>query len=92
MTRTLAERVTRLDDREGLGADLATALLVGVASRLGLPVSTIHVSGAAIVGVGARRGRAAVRWRTAGEIALAWLVILPVAGLLASAVCSLLIA
>ncbi|HET8628916.1 MAG TPA: inorganic phosphate transporter [Thermomicrobiales bacterium] len=85
VTRTLAERVTRLDDREGLAANLATAALVGAASRLGLPVSTTHVASGAIAGVGARRGRRAVRWRTVGELALAWVVTLPVTALLAVA-------
>ncbi|HSH79969.1 MAG TPA: inorganic phosphate transporter [Herpetosiphonaceae bacterium] len=82
VTRTLAERVTQLDDREGLGANLATALLVGFASTQGLPVSTTHVASTAIIGVRARRGRRAVHWRTVGEVALAWLVTLPVAALI----------
>ncbi|MDP9379233.1 MAG: inorganic phosphate transporter [Chloroflexota bacterium] len=82
VTHTLAERVTRLDEREGLGANLATALLVAFASTRGLPVSTTHVASAAIVGVGARRGRGAVRWRTVGEVALAWVVTLPVTALI----------
>ena len=58
---------------------------VGTASPLGLPVSTTHVSSAAIMGVGLRRGRGAVRWRTVGEMALAWGVTLPTAGALAIA-------
>lgn len=82
VTHTLAERVTQLDDREGLGANLATALLVSIASTRGLPVSTTHVASAAIIGVGARRGWGAVRWRTVGEVVLAWLVTLPVAALI----------
>ena len=82
VTRTLGEGLTRLDNREGLGANLATALLVGIASIRGLPVSTTHVASAAIIGVGARRGLAAVRWRTVGEVALAWLVTLPVAAVI----------
>ncbi len=81
VAHTLAERVTQLDFREGLGANLATALLVSIASTLGLPVATTHVASAAIIGVGARRGRGAVCWRTVGEVALAWLVTLPVAAL-----------
>lgn len=85
VTRTLAERVTKLDHREGLGANLATALLVSSASHLGLPVSTTHVASAAIVGVGGRRGLFAVRWRIVGEMAMAWLVTLPAAALLAIA-------
>jgi PiT family inorganic phosphate transporter len=37
------------------------------------------------MGVGLRRGRGAVRWRTVGEMALAWGVTLPTAGALAIA-------
>ena len=83
VTRTLAEKVTRLDDREGCAANVATAGLVSAASTLGLPVSTTHVSSGAIIGVGVRRGWRAVQWRTITDMALAWLVTLPVAAVLA---------
>jgi len=82
VTTTLAERVTRLDPAGGFAANLATALLVGAASPLGVPVSTTHVSSGAILGVGLWQGRHQVQWRTVRDMALAWLVTLPMAGLL----------
>ncbi len=82
VTKNLAERVTAMTPGEGFAANLATSLLVIVASRLGMPVSTTHVSSMAIVGVGLRRGVREVRWRTVGEMALAWLVTCPVAAAL----------
>lgn len=85
VTRTLAEKVTRLDDREGFAANVATAFLVTAASNLGLPVSTTHVSSGAIIGVGLRRGWRAVQWRTIRDMALAWLVTIPVAAAVAIA-------
>lgn len=83
VTRTLAEKVTPIEPGKGFAANLVTALLVATASRFGLPVSTTHVSTGAIVGVGLSRG-GAVRWRTVGEMLLAWIVTLPASGLLAS--------
>lgn len=77
---TLAERVTRLGDAEGVGANLTTAVLVGAASPLGLPVSITHVAGGAILGGAA--GGSPGRWGVVGQIGLAWLVTLPAGALL----------
>lgn len=85
VTEILAERVTRMSHHEGFAANLATALLVVGASRLGLPVSTTHVSSGAIVGVGLSQGRAGVHWRVFTQMAIAWLVTLPVAAIVAVA-------
>jgi PiT family inorganic phosphate transporter len=52
VTEVLAERMAPIDHDRGFSANLATALLVVVASRLGLPVSTTQVSAGAIVGAG----------------------------------------
>jgi inorganic phosphate transporter, PiT family len=84
VTEVLAERVTRMNHEDGLGANLVTALLVVGASRLGLPVSTTHVSSGAILGVGMRRGRQGIHWRVVNEMLLAWFVTLPAAGILAA--------
>lgn len=52
VTRTLAEKVTKMDHAEGFAANLTTAVLVTFASNLGLLVSTTHVSSGAIIGIG----------------------------------------
>lgn len=85
VTRTLARRVTPMAPIEGLTANLVTAFLVIGASRFALPVSTTHVSSAAIVGLGVKRDRREVRWKTVGEMALAWVVTLPAAAAIAAA-------
>lgn len=82
VTRTLAEKVTRMDHQEGFAANLATALLVGLASPLSLPVSTTHVSSGAIIGIGLRKGIKQIQWKTVRDMALAWMITLPGAGLL----------
>lgn len=82
VTETLAEKVTKMDHTEGFAANLTTAFLVTSASSLGLPVSTTHVSSGAIIGIGLREGTGRVNWRVVRDMALAWLVTLPGAGLL----------
>jgi PiT family inorganic phosphate transporter len=81
----LAEKVTPMNHQGGFAANLATAVLVVGASRLGLPVSTTHVSAGAIVGVGLGQGGHGIRWRVFTEMATAWVVTLPAAGLVAMA-------
>jgi PiT family inorganic phosphate transporter len=85
VTQTLACRVTAMSHTEGFSANLVTSLLVGLASTNGLPVSTTHVSSGAIIGIGLHRGSGTVRWGTVREMAIAWLVTLPVAALVAAA-------
>lgn len=84
VTRTLAEKVTPIEPGNGFAANLVTALLVAGASRFALPVSTTHVSTGSVVGVGLSRGGSDVRWKTVGEMLLAWVVTLPASGALAA--------
>ena len=84
VTEVLAEKVTRMDHVEGLSANVTTSALVLVTATLGLPVSTTHVSSSAIIGIGILKGLKAVRWTTVRDMVLAWLVTLPVAGILSA--------
>jgi len=84
VTEVLAEKVTRMDHAEGLSANLTTSSLVLVSATMGLPVSTTHVSSSAIIGIGALKGLRAVRWAPVRDMVLAWIVTLPVAGILAA--------
>jgi PiT family inorganic phosphate transporter len=90
VTEVLAERVTRMGHHEGFAANLATALLVVGASRLGLAVSTTHVSSGSIVGIGLAQGLRAIHWPVLRNMLLAWIVTLPLAGLVAIATYNLL--
>ncbi len=83
VSRTMAFGITPMDQREGLTGNLVTALLVIVASRVGMPVSTTHVSTGAVFGIAARNrgGQSA----TIRNILLAWSFTLPVSALAAYA-------
>ena len=81
VAETMSRRVTRLDNGQGLAANLITAALVLLASKFGLPVSTTHVSVGSIAGVGAAAGT--LDWTTVRNIALAWIITLPLAAAIA---------
>jgi inorganic phosphate transporter, PiT family len=80
VAETMSHRVTDMNPGQGLVGNLVTAGLVILASRLGMPVSTTHVSLGAIFGIGAVTGQA--RWKVIGTILLAWVTTLPLAALL----------
>lgn len=79
IVRFLAEKVSKMEDRDGLIANLTTAVLVITSSKLGLPVSTTHVSTSAIIGTGLKKGLKAVSWTAVRDVVTAWCVTLPVA-------------
>ena len=85
---TMSQKVTRLDDTQGLAANLITASLVLLASKFGLPVSTTHVSVGALAGVGASAGT--LNWQALRSILLSWLATLPLALVVAWTVSKLL--
>jgi PiT family inorganic phosphate transporter len=85
---TMAKKITPMSPAQGLGGNLATCFLVIVASRMGLPVSTTHVSTGAIVGIGASAGT--LRRRTTGQVFGAWVLTLPLAAAFSAGIMGLL--
>lgn len=82
VAETVSHGISPLAPGQGLVANLVTTGLVALATPLGLPVSTTHVSTGSIVGIGLAAGTA--RWRTIAAIGLAWVTTLPVAAILAA--------
>ena len=74
---TMSRRIARMNDGQALTANMVTGLLVILASRLGLPVSTTHVAVSAISGIGLANGSADKG--VIGGILASWLLTLPVA-------------
>ncbi len=89
VARTISEKVTDIHPVEGTGANLATAVLVTMASPLGLAVSTTHVSVGSIFGVATSQAKR-TDWGMVRQIVLSWVVTLPMGALLGS-LCYLLI-
>lgn len=84
VAETLAHKITGMNHGQGLTANLITSLVVIFASKLGMPVSTTHVSSGALFGIGAVNGRA--RWGVIARIVMAWVITLPVAAALGSVI------
>ena len=87
--RTLGLRVTKLEPVNGFAAETAAAGIITAAARFGIPLSTTHVIGSSIMGVGATRRLSAVRWGVAGQIVSAWILTWPGCMLLGYALASL---
>ncbi len=71
----MSRQITPINHGQGLTANIVTALLVIVASRYGVPVSTTHVSVGSIFGIGTYTGKADKG--VINSILLAWFFTLP---------------
>jgi PiT family inorganic phosphate transporter len=82
--RTLGRRVTHLEPYQGFAAETATAGILYTTAAFGFPVSTTHTISGSVLGAGAARKAAAVRWGVARSMLLAWLFTFPAAALVAA--------
>lgn len=82
VAHTVSRKIATMSDGQAFSANLVSGLLVIAASRLGLPVSTTHVCVGAITGVGLVNGSA--NTRVLRNIALSWVLTLPVAAAIAA--------
>ena len=82
--QTIGKRITALTPTSGFCATVAAALVVVLASRTAMPVSTTHIAVGAVMGVGLARGIAALNLRVIGSIVTSWVVTLPAGGILAA--------
>jgi PiT family inorganic phosphate transporter len=80
--RTLGQRVAKLEPPQGFAAETATATLLWITGNVGFPVSTTHTISGSVLGAGASRRLSAVRWGVAGNILVAWVLTVPMAGLI----------
>lgn len=86
LIKTLGSKFYKIRPVHGLAAQLTSAVVILVASLVGGPVSTTQVVSTAIMGVGAAERMSKVRWKVAGDIALAWIITIPATALLAGGI------
>jgi PiT family inorganic phosphate transporter len=79
--RTLGTRIAKIDPPQGFAAQTACAGILWGTAHYGFPVSTTQTISGSVLGAGAIRGFSAVRWGVAGNIVLAWVLTIPMAGL-----------
>ncbi len=81
ISRTLSEKITPMDPVQGASANLITSILVSLASRHGMPVSTTHVACGSLFGVGCiNKGK--TDWKQALTVVQAWGITLPAVAML----------
>ncbi|MBU2572136.1 MAG: inorganic phosphate transporter [Gammaproteobacteria bacterium] len=83
VAETMSHKITEIDHRQGFAANTTTALMVIIASQLGMPVSTTHVTVGALFGIGVSSGKA--RWNTIASIVSSWMITLPCAAFVSAA-------
>jgi inorganic phosphate transporter, PiT family len=84
IVHTVGSKITKLTPMQGFCAETGGAITLFLATGLGIPVSTTHTITGAIVGVGAARRVSAVRWNIAKNIVVAWVITMPMAGVIAA--------
>lgn len=80
VVKTMGMKLTHLQPIGGFCAETAGALVLGATAMAGIPVSTTHTVAGAIMGVGSTRRLSAVRWGVAGKIVWAWILTIPISG------------
>ena len=83
IVKTMGTRITKVTPFEGVAAETAGAVTLFVTEALKIPVSTTHTITGSIMGVGATKRLSAVRWGVTFNLLWAWILTIPVSGLLA---------
>ena len=83
--RTMGRGITEVEPAQGFSAEAATTATILASTHLGFALSTTQVASGGVIGTGLGRKGASVRWRTAGRIALGWLITIPAAGVVGAA-------
>ncbi len=76
--KTVGTQIMKLRPVNGVAADMASSMVIQVATVLRLPVSTTHVISSAIMGVGASERIKGVKWFTAKKMVCAWFITIPI--------------
>jgi PiT family inorganic phosphate transporter len=82
---TMGNRVTDVESPQGFSAESSSASVILASSYFGYPLSTTHVVSGGVMGAGIGKKLASVRWGVVGQMATAWLLTIPAAGLAGAA-------
>jgi PiT family inorganic phosphate transporter len=81
--KTLGHKMVKLHPINGFAAEASSATVIGLASILGIPVSTTHNIAASIMGVGCAKRFNAIKWTVVERMVWAWVLTLPATGAMA---------
>ena len=82
--KTMGSKITKVTPLEGVAAETAGAFTLFFTGQMGIPVSTTHTITGSIIGVGATKRLSAVRWGVTTNLLWAWVLTIPVSGVLAA--------
>jgi PiT family inorganic phosphate transporter len=89
IVKTMGSRITKITPLEGVSAETAGAITLFFTERFGIPVSTTHTITGSIIGVGLTKRLSAVRWGVTINLVWAWIITIPISGLIAAGVFAL---
>lgn len=80
--KTMGTKITKVTPLEGVSAETAGAITLFVTEKMGIPVSTTHTITGSIIGVGITKRISAVKWGITINLLWAWILTIPISGLL----------
>lgn len=89
IVKTMGTKITKVTPFEGVAAETAGAITLFITEAIKIPVSTTHTITGSIMGVGATKRLSAVRWGVTVNLLWAWILTIPISGLLAAGVYSI---
>lgn len=82
IVKTMGTKITKVTPLEGVSAESAGAVTLGITEHFGIPASTTHTITGAIIGVGVVKRVSAVRWGVTISLLWAWILTIPVSAVL----------
>jgi sodium-dependent phosphate transporter len=89
--RTIGNNIASMSPSKAFCVNFASTLVVLIATRAGIPISTTHASVGAVVGVGLAQGVREVNWKVMAKVFLSWILTLPIVAITASGIFALLL-
>lgn len=81
IVKTMGMKITKLKPIGGFCAEFSGATTLLMTALFGIPVSTTQTITGSILGVGSVKRLSAVKWGVAGKIVWAWVLTIPLSGL-----------
>lgn len=86
MIRTIGTKFYKIRPVHGFCSQVSSALVIFSAAVIGGPVSTTQVISSAVLGAGSAQRVNMVRWGVVGQMLVAWLLTIPVTGLISAGI------
>lgn len=80
--KTMGTKITKVTPLEGVSAETSGAITLFITEKMGIPVSTTHTITGSIIGVGITKRISAVKWGVTINLLWAWILTIPISGLL----------